>query len=78
MVVREYRVELCVQNPGGGFQPVRVHDFKALDGRDARTAADVWVSGIVSVGAASHVLLAMGDMILFRRPLGRRVWEALA
>jgi hypothetical protein len=72
--MRDYRAELGVQNSGGMFQPVRVHDFKAIDARDARTAADIWVSGIVSLGAASQLRLMMDEAVLCTRPLRRRVW----
>jgi hypothetical protein len=76
--VRDYRVELCVKNSSGEFAPVRAHDFKALDTRDARTTADVWVSDIVSAGAASHLRIVMDEKVLFVRPIDRRVWETLA
>lgn len=75
--MRDYRVELCVKDSSGGFVPVHAYDFRAVDTREARTAADVWVSR-VALGAASHVRLVMDETVLCRRPLDRRVWEALA
>jgi hypothetical protein len=76
--VRDYRLEVCCKETDGSFRTLLVHQFRSLDARDARTAADIWLAGVkASLEAASHVRLFAGTSAVSSRPIDRRVWETL-
>jgi hypothetical protein len=76
--VRDYRLEVCCQETDGSFRTLFFHQFRSLDARDARTAADIWLADVKpTLAAASHVLLFVGTSAVCRRPIDRRVWETL-
>ena len=77
--MRDYRLEVCFKETDGSFCTLSVHQFRSLDTREARTAADIWLAGMKSsLETASHVLLFVGSSAVCRRPIDRRVWETLA
>jgi hypothetical protein len=76
--VRDYRAEVCLQNSDGSFQILRTCNFRSLDAREARVAADIWLANQTGVETGSHLRLFMGSAAVASRPLNRRVWETLA
>jgi hypothetical protein len=76
--VRDYRLEICSQSSDGSVQILRTHNFRSVDTREARVAADIWVANLTAVEAGSHVRLFMGSAAVASRPLNRRVWETLS
>jgi len=76
--VRDYRLEVCLQNSDESFQILRTHNFRSLDTREARVAADIWVANLTDVETGAHLRLLMGSTAVASRPLNRRVWETLS
>ena len=76
--MRDYRLEVCCKETDGSFRTLFVHQFRSLDARDARTAADIWLADVKPrLEAASHVMLFVGPSAVCSRPIDRRVWETL-
>lgn len=76
--MRDYRLEISSQSSDGSVQILRTHNFRSVDIREARVAADIWVANLTAVEAGSHVRLFMGSAAVASRPLNRRVWETLS
>lgn len=76
--MRDYRLEVCLQNSDGSFHILRTHNFRSLDTREARVAADIWVANLTAVDTGSHLRLLMGSTAVASRPLNRWVWETLS
>jgi hypothetical protein len=76
--VRDYRLEVCLQNSDGSFRILLTHNFRSLDAREARVAADIWVANQTIVEGGAHLRLSMGSAAVASRPLNRRVWETLS
>ncbi|MEO6841712.1 MAG: hypothetical protein ABI192_13195 [Bradyrhizobium sp.] len=57
---------------------MRTHNFRSLDTREARVAADIWVANLTAVDTGSHLRLLMGSTAVASRPLNRWVWETLS
>ncbi len=76
--MRDYRLEVCLLDPDGIFVAFRTRNFRSLDVREARVAADIWVANLTDVEPAAHLRLFMGEAAVASRPLNRRVWETLS
>jgi hypothetical protein len=76
--VRDYRLEVSCRNSDGSSRTLCVHQLRSLDAREARTAADIWLAGMMpSLETATHVQLFAGTSAVCSRPINRRVWETL-
>jgi hypothetical protein len=77
--VRDYRLEVGSKAADGNFRSVCVRRFLALDAREARARADIWLAGMTpSLDASLQVKLFLGASAVCSRPSDGRIWETLA